>query len=54
MKQANAMNEDMFEKARETFFETGETSPKPSAPSPEFPKPRNAPQPKKTTAPSKA
>jgi hypothetical protein len=41
MKEANPMAEDMFEKAREAFFGTSETSPKPSASSAEFLKLRN-------------
>jgi hypothetical protein len=40
MKQANPMGEDMFEKAREAFFGTVKTSPKPSALPAEFLKPR--------------
>jgi hypothetical protein len=37
------MGEDMFEKAREAFFGTVKTSPKPSALPAEFLKPRNEP-----------
>jgi hypothetical protein len=52
MKQANPMPEDMFEKAREAFFGTVRTSPKPSASSAEFLKPRNEPPSKEVTGPS--
>jgi hypothetical protein len=41
MKQTNQMAEDMFEKAREAFFGTTETSPKSSASSGEFLKPQD-------------
>jgi hypothetical protein len=43
MKQTNQMAEDMFEKAREAFFGTTETSPQSSASSGEFLKPRDEP-----------
>jgi hypothetical protein len=43
MKQANPTAEDMFEKAREAFFGTTKTLPKPSASSADFLKPRNEP-----------
>ena len=52
MKQANPMAEDMFEKAREAFFGIVKTSPKPSASSAEFLKPRNEPRQKQVTGPS--
>ena len=41
MKKENPVAEDMFEKAREAFFGITETSPKSSASSDEFLKPRN-------------
>jgi hypothetical protein len=41
MKKENPVAEDMFEKAREVFFGITETSPKSSASSDEFLKPRN-------------
>jgi hypothetical protein len=43
MKQSNPMAEDMFEKAREAFFGTAKTSPKPNASLAEFLKPRDEP-----------
>ena len=41
MKQKSPIPEDSFEKARKAFFVSAETAPKASAPSLEFPKPRN-------------
>jgi hypothetical protein len=52
MKQANPTGEDMFEKAREAFFGTVKTPPKPSALPAEFLKPRNEPPPTELTGPS--
>jgi hypothetical protein len=52
MKDAKPMKEDMFEKAREAFFGTAKTSPKPSTFPAEFFKPRNEPPPTKVTGPS--
>jgi len=52
MKQANPTTEDMFEKAREAFFGTVRTQPKPSASSAEFLKPRNEPSPREAAGPS--
>jgi hypothetical protein len=51
MKQANPMQEDMFEKAREAFFGTVKSSPRTSASSAESLNPRNEPPPPKVTGP---
>jgi hypothetical protein len=51
MKQEDPMKEDMFEKAREAFFGTVKTPPKPSAFPAEFLKPRNELPPTKVTGP---
>lgn len=52
MKLVNPMPEDMFEKAREAFFETAKTSPKPGASSAESLKPRSEPAPTELADPS--
>jgi hypothetical protein len=52
MKQADPMAEDMFEKAREAFFGTAKTSPRPSAPLAEHLKPPNERSRKEVAGPS--
>ena len=51
MKPGNPMGEDMFERAREAFFGTAKSPPKPITSSTEFLKPRNEPSPEEVTAP---
>jgi hypothetical protein len=50
MKPENPRTKDMFEKAREAFFETAKKSPKPSDSSAESLKPQSEPAAKKSPA----
>ena len=49
MKRVNPMAEDSFVKAREAFFGTAKTSPKPSAPPAELPNGEMSPRPQTVT-----